>query len=452
MLHAVSPMLGAVVRLSPFSALYANVGSAFETPTTTELGNQPNGNAGLNYDLKPQFSTTYETGLKGLLADRVQYDLALFDTEVRDELIPFQVPNGNGRTYYRNAGRTRRNGVEVSGGTDVGPIALSAAYTYSHFRFRDFLSAGTQIAGTSFQAFPSSNCEGSATWRYSLRVRDGRRARQERGLRRRREQRSRRRLCRLQPPLRRGRCWAAWRGYHADAERAESLRQEVRRLGGDQRGRYARDGKVLRAGRRPNVAHRPNDRRGTLGAWLTRPLLRQLARTASRSRLPSRDAARVARRSRSARAETRCTSSSASDGPITRGAETQDVHRVVLDALMGRERVVTERRTNADELVRGYRGADAAAADQYTAIGLAIANRAPRRARRSPDSRRRESLRSAPQSMTWCPLRANGLDHPLFEREAGVIGTDSDLHRPAPAPTPCTARRVLVDQAAKCRR
>jgi iron complex outermembrane receptor protein len=166
-LHAVSPMLGAVVRLSMFSALYANVGSAFETPTTTELGNQPNGNAGLNYDLKPQYSTSYETGLKGLLADRLQYDLALFDTEVRDELIPFQVPNGNGRTYYRNAGRTRRNGAEVSGGTDVGPVSLTAAYTYSHFRFLDFLSAGTQMAGHVIPGIPEQQLEGSATWRHS---------------------------------------------------------------------------------------------------------------------------------------------------------------------------------------------------------------------------------------------------------------------------------------------
>ncbi|HEY2851205.1 MAG TPA: TonB-dependent receptor [Gemmatimonadaceae bacterium] len=166
-LHAVSPMIGGVVKLGPVSALYANVGSAFETPTTTELGNQPNGNAGLNYDLKPQYSTTYETGFKGLLLSRVQYDLALFDTEVRDELIPFGVPGGNGRTYYRNAGQTRRNGVEVSGGTEVGDLAVSAAYTYSHFRFRDFPSAGVQFAGNVIPGIPEQQLEASATWRLS---------------------------------------------------------------------------------------------------------------------------------------------------------------------------------------------------------------------------------------------------------------------------------------------
>ncbi len=55
----------------------------------------------------------------------MQYDVSLFDTEVRDELIPFQIPNGNGRTYYRNAGRTRREGVELELLTDVGPVTLT---------------------------------------------------------------------------------------------------------------------------------------------------------------------------------------------------------------------------------------------------------------------------------------------------------------------------------------
>jgi iron complex outermembrane receptor protein len=165
-LHAVSPMLGIVGRISQLTAWYANVGSAFETPTTTELGNQPNGNAGLNYDLKPQYSTTYETGLKGYLAERIQYDLSAFDTEVRDELIPYEVPGGNGRTYYRNAGRTRRNGVEIEGGTALGPFALSASYTYSHFRFRDFLSAGVQYAGNVIPGIPEQQVQGSVTWRH----------------------------------------------------------------------------------------------------------------------------------------------------------------------------------------------------------------------------------------------------------------------------------------------
>ena len=164
-LHAVSPMIGIAARVSPFHALYANVGSAFETPTTTELGNQADGSAGLNRDLKPQYSTTYETGAKGLTLERLQYDVALFDTEVRDELIPFEVPGGNGRTYYRNAGRTRRQGVELQLGTDVGPVSLVTTYAFSHFRFQNFLSGTTQLGGNTIPGIPEHQAQATATWR-----------------------------------------------------------------------------------------------------------------------------------------------------------------------------------------------------------------------------------------------------------------------------------------------
>ena len=164
-LHAVSPMLGLALRLSPFHSVYANVGSAFETPTTTELGNQADGSAGLNHDLKPQYSTTYETGAKGVAGRGIQYDVAVFDTEVRDELIPFEVPGGNGRTYYRNAGRTSRRGAELGLNAELGSVSLTTAYTLSHFRFRDFVNGAAQYAGNAIPGIPEHQVQASATWR-----------------------------------------------------------------------------------------------------------------------------------------------------------------------------------------------------------------------------------------------------------------------------------------------
>lgn len=163
-MDAVSPIIGVLARLTPLHSVYATVASAFETPTATELGNHPDGSAGLNPDLKPQFSTTYEVGLKGLLATRVQYDLSLFDTEVRDELIPFEVPGGQGRTYYRNAGHTRRQGVEVGANTLVGSLELGATYSYSRFRFREFVVDGTDFVGKRIPGIPEQRAQVAATW------------------------------------------------------------------------------------------------------------------------------------------------------------------------------------------------------------------------------------------------------------------------------------------------
>jgi iron complex outermembrane recepter protein len=163
-LHAWSPMVGFVAKVSPLHSVYANVSRAFETPTTTELGNQANGSAGFNPDLQPQLSTSYELGVKGIMFDRVQYDFAGFDTEVHDELIAFEVPGGEGRTYYRNAGRTRREGFEAELMTDISSFTIAASYTYSHFRFRDYAVETTNYAGNTIPGIPSHQVQGSATY------------------------------------------------------------------------------------------------------------------------------------------------------------------------------------------------------------------------------------------------------------------------------------------------
>ena len=106
-------MAGVIARVGTLTSAYANVSTAFETPTATELGNRPEGAGGINRDLDPQTATTMEIGIKGIAGTRLRYDVAGFLTGVRDELIPFEVPGSAGRRYFRNAGRTLRRGLEA---------------------------------------------------------------------------------------------------------------------------------------------------------------------------------------------------------------------------------------------------------------------------------------------------------------------------------------------------
>jgi iron complex outermembrane receptor protein len=158
-------MLGATWRVAPLVAVYATISSAFETPTATELGNKPDGSAGINPTLDPQFARTYEAGVKGVLLSRVRYDVAAFTTTVRDELIPFQIPGGAGRIYFRNAGRTERRGAELGLGAAVGDLQLTAACSYSHFRFADFTVGSTSFAGDRIPGVPERQVQAAATWR-----------------------------------------------------------------------------------------------------------------------------------------------------------------------------------------------------------------------------------------------------------------------------------------------
>jgi iron complex outermembrane receptor protein len=156
-------MVGFLARLSPLQSAYGNISSAFETPTATELGNQPSGAAGINRDLRPQRSTTYEVGLKGVSASALQYNAALFTTTVHDELIPYDVPGGGGRRFFRNAGRTSRRGLELGGGATFGGLDLGGAYTYANYRFIDFTVDTAHYAGNRIPGIPRQTLQITAS-------------------------------------------------------------------------------------------------------------------------------------------------------------------------------------------------------------------------------------------------------------------------------------------------
>jgi iron complex outermembrane receptor protein len=166
-LHAVSPLFGFVARLGALHSAYGTVSTAFETPTATELANKPDGSAGINPTLDPQYATTYEAGVKGALAARVRYDVSLFETHVRDELIPFEVPGGAGRRYFRNAGSTRRRGGELGLAAVLGMTTVGASYSYSDFFFRDYVVGTSDFSDNRIPGVPNQQVQGYATlnWR-----------------------------------------------------------------------------------------------------------------------------------------------------------------------------------------------------------------------------------------------------------------------------------------------
>jgi len=164
-LRSVSPMAGFTYRATPTKSYYWNISTAFETPTATELGNHADGSAGINQELRPQRSLTYETGVKGIWGSGVEYGATLFSTRVRDELIPFEIPASNGRRFYRNAGRTTRRGLELSAAMKAGIADLGVAYTYGDFKYRSFTSGGTSFAGKRIPGVPVEQLQASATLR-----------------------------------------------------------------------------------------------------------------------------------------------------------------------------------------------------------------------------------------------------------------------------------------------
>jgi iron complex outermembrane receptor protein len=136
----------------PEANMYINIAQSFETPTTTELVNHPDGRGGLNQDLDPQKAINYEVGVKGQAFERLTYQLALFYIFLKDELIPFEV---DGRAFFRNAGESRRHGVELGLYLEIlEGLRVSAAYTYLNPTFDKFIKNGVDLDGNDVPGLP----------------------------------------------------------------------------------------------------------------------------------------------------------------------------------------------------------------------------------------------------------------------------------------------------------
>ncbi len=148
-----APALGAAWKWSPALNLTARYAYSFETPTLNELSNNPSGAGGFNLEIGPQRVHSYEIGAKGILQKRLGYEIALFYMNVQQELVPYE---NNNRTFYRNAGQTDRQGIEVSGDwLFVHNWRLTAAYTFSDFIYANYAANATDFAGKTQPAVPT---------------------------------------------------------------------------------------------------------------------------------------------------------------------------------------------------------------------------------------------------------------------------------------------------------
>ena len=133
--------------VSPHTAvqIFANVAQSFETPTTTELVNRPDGTGGLNPDIDPTRTLGAELGARLLPDAPVSADAALFWMRLTDELVPFE--DATGRTLYRNAGRSHRVGAEL--GVSVEPLPgwqILASLSWLRARFDELTIDGESFA------------------------------------------------------------------------------------------------------------------------------------------------------------------------------------------------------------------------------------------------------------------------------------------------------------------
>lgn len=114
--------------------VYLSAGRGFETPTINELSYRSDNQSGLNFGLKPSTNDTVEIGSKTRIGNGL-FTAALFQTNTDNEIVVDS--SSGGRTSYKNAGKTRRQVMELGLDQQFGESwRLKAAWTWLDATYR----------------------------------------------------------------------------------------------------------------------------------------------------------------------------------------------------------------------------------------------------------------------------------------------------------------------------
>jgi iron complex outermembrane receptor protein len=149
--NSFSPKVGFTWAAAESVQVFGNVSRSYEAPLLFELTSF--GAPGF-LPLRAQDTWQYELGTRGHALERLNWDVAIFDLEVRNELMNINLVPFPGAHFtfpsYRNSPRTRHMGLELGGSTDLKKGLFSRqdrltwrnAYTFARYTFRGDPSYG----------------------------------------------------------------------------------------------------------------------------------------------------------------------------------------------------------------------------------------------------------------------------------------------------------------------
>ncbi|WP_046811924.1 TonB-dependent receptor family protein [Acinetobacter pittii] len=156
-------------QILPELMAYVSYAKGFETPTFTEMAYRLDEESGFNFNLTASTSDTYETGLKSQnqLGD---FTLAVFQTKTKDDIV--SAGNSNGRSTFRNADKTLREGVEFAWNKKLWrDLTATASYTYLDATFDADIPAYKDIAqipaGNAIPGIAKNQAYASLAWQPS---------------------------------------------------------------------------------------------------------------------------------------------------------------------------------------------------------------------------------------------------------------------------------------------
>ncbi len=148
--------LGVSRLIGESSSIYAQHSTSFETPTLSELSANPSNDGGFNQDLEAARAWSYEIGLKHKTGRKLDVTSAIYFIKTTQELVPFELDQFPGRTFFMNAAETNRFGIETSAQLSLSDhLSVLATYTFADYAFGEDFSGDTDVTGLRLPGIPS---------------------------------------------------------------------------------------------------------------------------------------------------------------------------------------------------------------------------------------------------------------------------------------------------------
>ena len=132
-----NPAVGLAFAISPALSTYMGYSESSRTPTSIELGcadpanpcKLPNAMAG-DPPLRQVVTHSWEAGLRGALSKNTQWTAGIFRAQSSDDILFVAAPNATSFGYFKNFGKTLRQGLELGLNSQQGAWSFGGHYTW----------------------------------------------------------------------------------------------------------------------------------------------------------------------------------------------------------------------------------------------------------------------------------------------------------------------------------
>ena len=142
---------------------FGSLATSFETPTLNELSANPSGEVGFNPNLSSSQARNFELGWR-FSSTFGQLETTLFSIQTKNEIIPYELQDFPTRTFYRNAGKTDRRGIEIHWELKKNSWHWLASFNYAAIEFKDYELDEKTLSGNRLPGIPKQQFFASVSY------------------------------------------------------------------------------------------------------------------------------------------------------------------------------------------------------------------------------------------------------------------------------------------------